>query len=228
MEYIASKMAFMTAALDYIARTTPIFLAFSALLAYYYREKIKSILARSLAREIEELKSKFAIEIAEHQARLGRELEAYKVSLIAETEKIKAAQDVKKSIAIKFSERRFQAIASMLDVHMGLDTDIGSLLTSEDGDPDFYTAEKKRIIERLKNYTKTFDSAVLFISPELRKHALDFRMASWDSLKSRETSSDPKLKNDTPEIQKLMAISVELERELKQAISNFENFLPTP
>lgn len=39
-----------------------------------------------------------------------RELEAYKVSLIAEAERAKAYQDVRKAMAVRFAEKRFQAI----------------------------------------------------------------------------------------------------------------------
>jgi hypothetical protein len=56
-------------------------------------------IAHWLNRDIEKIK-----------ARHARELEAYKVSLIAETERAKAAQDVKKSMALLIAEKRFAAL----------------------------------------------------------------------------------------------------------------------
>lgn len=56
-------------------------------------------LAHWLNRDIEKIK-------AEH----NRQLEAYKVSLIAEAERAKASQEVKKSMAIRIAEKRFEAL----------------------------------------------------------------------------------------------------------------------
>lgn len=59
----------------------------------------KSHLAHWLNKDIERIKS-------QHQ----KDLEAYKVSLIAEAERVKASQDVQKSIAVRIAEMKFDAI----------------------------------------------------------------------------------------------------------------------
>jgi hypothetical protein len=115
--------------LDYASKATPVVLTIAGLFGYYYREKLKVILAKSLAVDVERLRHQFARELADHTTTLQRELESYKVSLIAEAERAKAAQDVRKAIALRTAERKFAAIAALLDVHLGLDTDIGSLVT---------------------------------------------------------------------------------------------------
>lgn len=71
----------------------------------------KSQLAHWLNKDIEAIKAK-------HQ----QDLEAYKVSLIAEAERAKAAQDVKKSMAVQMANKRFAAIdklhLSSSDIHL--------------------------------------------------------------------------------------------------------------
>lgn len=59
----------------------------------------RSQLAHWLSRDLEKIKAQHA-----------RELEAYKVGLIAEAERAKASQEVKKSMAIRIAEKRFEAL----------------------------------------------------------------------------------------------------------------------
>lgn len=225
LESISSNITQYTNALDYAARSTPFFLVLCGLLAYYYREKIKSLLARSLSVEIEQLKAEFAKDLAQHQSALQRELEAYKVSLIAETEKIKAAQDVRKSIALKFYERRFQAITSILDIHMGIDTDLGSLLSANYSDNEtLFKEDRESIRERLRVYGEVYHSSIIFISNELREHVLDFRGVAFELLSLRKTAADPAIEKDNEAISELLELATNLEGELKKSILNYENF----
>lgn len=225
-ESFSQSVAFFSEFLDYLAKATPLALVLGGLLTYYYREKIKVVLARAVSRDLEEQKAKLAMELATHTAGLHRELEMYKVSLIAETERIKAEQDVRKSIALKVAERRFSAIARLLDVHMGLDTDIGALITSEQSfekdDKIDFLKRKSELHERLSKYTEASDAAQIFISTELRGHVSAVRRAAYSALALRSGSETPKVPSDHKNIDTLLSASIGLETELKDLLSAFE------
>lgn len=75
----------------------------------------KAQLSHWLTKDLEALK-------AQHQ----RDLEAYKISLIAEAERAKASQEVRKAMAVKIAEKKFAA----LDVlHRALDPQAMQLLS---------------------------------------------------------------------------------------------------
>lgn len=78
----------------------------------------KSQLAHWLNQDIEAIKAK-------HQ----QDLETYKVSLIAEAERAKAAQDVKKAMAVQMANKRFAAIdrlhLSSSDIHLKISAFMG-------------------------------------------------------------------------------------------------------
>lgn len=212
--------------LDYLSRATPIVLILGGLLVFYYREKIKAIIARSLSHELEELKAKLAKDLATHTASMQRELEAYRVGLIAQTERTKAEQDVRKSIALRAAERRFSCIARLLDAHIGIDTAIGALVSSaQAGDRvsiAHFSERWNKLHERLTEYSSATDAAQLFISIELREKVLGVRGAALDLLMLRTTCTAPLLPPSHGAIRDLLDKSVTLEQELRRLIEAFE------
>lgn len=64
-------------------------------------------------RDLEEVKSRYSRQLEEEKALYQRELEAYRTSLIAQTEAIKAAQDVKRSMAIAMTAKQIEAMHSL-------------------------------------------------------------------------------------------------------------------
>ncbi len=70
----------------------------------------RSQIAHWLNKDLESVKAKHQSDLAEANAGYQRGLEAYKVSLIAEAERVKASQDVRKAMAIKIAEKRFNSI----------------------------------------------------------------------------------------------------------------------
>lgn len=110
--------------LDCLARGTGIVAVLAATLGYVFREKWKQLLRRSLASDIERLKADLARQNAEHSAQLlpqleqikhdfQQKLEAYKVSLIAEAEAAKAASELRKTIALRYSEVEFERLVAL-------------------------------------------------------------------------------------------------------------------
>lgn len=70
----------------------------------------RSQLAHWLNKDIERVKAEYQAKLEADKAVLQRELEAYKISLIAEAERTRAAQDVKKARALRIADKQFSAL----------------------------------------------------------------------------------------------------------------------
>jgi hypothetical protein len=114
----------MTEFLDWLARAVGVTGALVAIVGYMFREKWKQVLQRSLATDLERLKGQLSKESAEHAASLTpqielikhdfqQKIEAYKVSLIAQTEALKAQQELRKSLALRYSEIEFERLIAL-------------------------------------------------------------------------------------------------------------------
>jgi hypothetical protein len=110
--------------LDWLARAGGIIALLLTALGFIFKEKWKQILQRSLAEDLERLKSELSKSQAEHAASLTpqleqikhdfqQKLEAYKVSLIAQTESVKAKSELRKSIALKYAENEFEQLMKL-------------------------------------------------------------------------------------------------------------------
>jgi hypothetical protein len=212
--------------LDYASKATPIVLTVAGLLSYYYREKIKSVLAKALAVDVESLRHQFAKELADLTAAHQRDLESYKVSLIAETERARALQDVRKAVALRAAERRFGAVAAVLDAHLGLDTSISSLVqmpqsTEPNAIKDFLQ-RRQQLIDRLSKYNVAYSAAQLFLPVGLRLKILDVTRASHDVLALRKEAGSPAVASDHEQVRTLLRTSLDLEDDLRQLIQEFE------
>jgi hypothetical protein len=88
----------------------------------------KSQLAHWLNKDIEAIKAKHQQDLAEKQAQYQRELEVYRMSLIAQVEAIKAGQDVRKTMALRVAEKRFEAIFGIHKLLNGVSVDLLALM----------------------------------------------------------------------------------------------------
>ena len=225
-ESLARAIASAVDFLDFLTRATPVVLVLGGFLAYYYREKIKSILAKSVAKDVEVLKADLNKQIAEHTSKLQRELEAYKVSLIAEAERIKANQDVRKSLALKVAEQRFLAISRLYEAHLGIDTSIGALVgTRQSQDPTDlarYLERKRDLNNRLIKYTEASDGAVLFASQELRTKVMAVRSSANTVMDLRIDCRSEPISAENPDVSNLLVLASDLEDHLRSLLSEFE------
>ena len=76
----------------------------------------KSQLAHWLNKDIERIKAAYQAEMAEKQAQYQMSLEAYRTTLIAQAEATKASQEVKKVMAVKMAELKFETIKELRSV----------------------------------------------------------------------------------------------------------------
>lgn len=226
VESVSDALHFLAFFLDYAARLTPVLLALGGLLGYYYRERIKAVIAKSLAIDIESLRHQFAKELAEHSSKLERDLESYKVALLAEAERVKAAQDVRKTIAVKAAERRFSALVALMDAHFGLDTDVGSIVTwDRSEEPEMkklFLKRKSELQSRVAEYARANDNAQVFLSRDMRVKVIGVRRAFLDVLALRDGIDGEPVSKEHPAINALLERSIDLERDLAKLLEEFE------
>ncbi len=169
--------------LDWLARAGGFLALLVALLGFVFREKWKQILAKSMAADIERLKADLAREHAEHSANLAprleaakydfqEKLEAYKVSLIAETERIKAQNELRKSFAMRLTEVEFERLIE-------LESSLASIYSLVLGRAKALTKDKNvqhmvDVNKRLGELDLAMDKAEMFMPLEDRREMLDF------------------------------------------------------
>ena len=76
----------------------------------------KSQLAHWLNKDIEGIKAQHQQALADKQAQYQRELESYRTLLIAQAEATKATQEVKKVMAVRMAELKFETIKELRNV----------------------------------------------------------------------------------------------------------------
>ena len=127
----------MTDFLDWVARGTGVIAVLLTVLGFMFREKWKQLLQRSLSADLERLKAELTRDNAEHAAKLlpqfeqvkhdfQQKLEAYKVGLIAQAEAAKAQSELRKTIALRFSEVEFERLIALELLLAPIGTDIAA------------------------------------------------------------------------------------------------------
>ncbi|CAD5374852.1 conserved hypothetical protein [Rubrivivax sp. A210] len=175
--------------LDWLARATGVAAVLLALIGYMFREKWKQILQRSLSSDLERLKAELSRENAVHAASLlpqfeqikhdfQQKLEAYKVGLIAQAEAAKAQSELRKSIALRFSEIEFERLVNLELLVAPIGTDIGAI---GDIDPQYKTLEQRtKALADIRALGIATEQAEMFLSLEDRMELTVFRRALLD------------------------------------------------
>lgn len=91
----------------------------------------KAQITHWLNKDMQEMKARHQQELANKQAEYQRELESYRTSLIAQAEAIKASQDVKKAMAVKIAEMKFDAIQKLHEAAAGMGVMLSLIEASE-------------------------------------------------------------------------------------------------
>lgn len=106
---------------------------------------------------------------AQHQ----RDLEAYKITLIAAAERAKAAQEIRRASALKMLEMKVDALKRLHSAHRGLGTE---LLAFASMPASFKTPERCTAIEaRVEEFAEATVGIELFIEPGEHRVFLNFR-----------------------------------------------------
>lgn len=174
----------MTEFLDWIARGTGVIALLLTVLGFMFREKWKQLLQRSLSADLERLKAELARDNAEHAAKLlpqfeqvkhdfQQKLEAYKVGLIAQAEAAKAKSDLRKSIAMRFSEVEFERLIALELLVAPIGSDMAAMAGIE---TRFKTHEQAlQALNKIGAMGAAVEQAEMFLTNEDRMELALFR-----------------------------------------------------
>lgn len=121
----------------------------------------KTRISHWLNKDLEALKNQYA-----------RELEAYKVQLIAQTEQIKATNEVKKAGALKVLELRYQSITSLITTITGTQSNFAAVTSAK---PENKTEEDfMKCYAAIDELNRAFEKANPFLSREQKATIVEF------------------------------------------------------
>jgi hypothetical protein len=121
-----------------------------------FQEPIRRFFEKGMLKDLERVKN-------ENQ----RDLEAYKVSLIAEAERYKASQDVKKSGALRVVEKRFSALDALHRATLGNGSDFFTALTIR-GSEQQHAEERMKLHTRIAELRAAMHASDIFLTREQR------------------------------------------------------------
>lgn len=123
----------------------------------------RSQLSHWLNKDIERIKTEFQRELQIEKATLERELEAYKVFLIAEAEKVKAAQSIKTAGALRMMELKFDALTGLFKAIREYTSNSISYCTLVFPNFEIYVSQRTQITEKMMNAAAAIENAAPFI-----------------------------------------------------------------
>ena len=163
--------------LDWVARAGGVIAFLTALLGFMFHEKWKQLLQRSLSEDLVKLKNELAKSQMDYAASLTpqlesikhdfqQKLEAYKVSLIAEAEAVKAKGELKKNLALRYAEIEFQRLVNLEGVVSSIATEFLSMASI---DTKFKREENSlEAITRIRELGNAMNEAAMCLSIEER------------------------------------------------------------
>lgn len=185
-------------------------------------ELTKTNLSTALEQAKASMQRDHAALVAQHQ----RELEAYKVSLIAEAERMRATQDVAKALALKVAEKRFEALANLHDSLAGLAAGACALVHKEFDEGGWKHLEQ-RMTDQFGAYSTAMGRAAPFIPVQVHIAALELagKIAAIMSIRSTFRSTERLKDNDQRGLDCVCA-SREIELMLHDLLIGYEQMLP--
>lgn len=222
--------------LDWLARAVGVVGALIALLAFMFKEKWRQVLQRSLAQDMERLKGQLTREAAEHAASLTpqietikhdfqQKLEAYKVTLIAQAESAKAQSELRKSIAIRFSEIEFERLVALERTLARIGSRTLALGAVDTNAKDL--DQQKGCLQEITELGALTSQAEMFLTSADTLEILDLRRALIDFLGLYVGPQKPKSDPDSPLEKEIVALSVSTHSKLKDRIRELGT-LPHP
>jgi hypothetical protein len=223
----------MTDVLDWLARGTGVAAVLLALLGFMFREKWKQLLQRSLSVDLERLKAELARDNAEHAAKLlpqfeqikhdfQQKLEAYKVGLIAQAEAAKAQNELRKTIALRYSEVEFERLIALELLLAPIGSDIAALALI---DVQYKTMEQcSEALKKIQALGSADERAEMFLSTEDRLALRAFRQTLIQHLNSYVGLGKPSPAVNDPLHQQLISQAAATHRKLKRQIQALGTF----
>jgi hypothetical protein len=213
--------------LDWLARAGGVIVVLTTVLGFMFREKWKQILQRSLAEDLERLKSELAKKQVEHAASLTpqleqikhdfqQKLEAYKVSLIAEAEAVKAKGELRKNIALRYAEIEFQRLVELEHILSSIASEILSMATVAAE----YKLDKNRgeAIELMHELGRAMNGAGMYLTTEERLGLSRFRKTLVDIMATYIGPGAPVLPDDDKKATDLGVASTRVQEVVQKRI----------
>lgn len=215
--------------LQWLAKAGGIVTIIITLLGFIFKEKWKQILQRSLLEDVERLKDSLVKSQAEHAASLTpqleqikhdfqQKLEAYKVSLIAQAEAVKAKGELKKSIAMRYSEIEFERLIVLERIIASIASEIGSFATIDIKHKNLKHVDQS--YEKIDQLNTACLEVEMFISLEDHADHLVLRKELLDIISKYVGPNLPSLPNDGPEITSLITAASNAHTKLKNRIKS--------
>lgn len=186
-------------------------------------EATKSQLSKDLEAAKAMMQREHAVLLAQHQ----RELEAYKVSLIAEAERARATQDVAKALALKVSEKRFEALSTMHDSAAGLAASACAFAKCSFPDADSWARSYAATSKEISTFTTATTKAAPFLTLDARGKALSLSGLALELVMMRDDLRSPTLTEEDPRGPACMRSGTEVEQNLQRLLIAYEAMLPT-
>jgi hypothetical protein len=213
--------------LDWVARAGGMVAILFVTLGFVFREKWKQILQRSLSEDIERLKSELVKSQAEHAASLTpqleqikhdfqQKLEAYKVSLIAQTEAVKAREELRKTIALRYAEIEFERLVAFERAAGPITSYLLSLATVDVTNKS--VEDSNQALHRLRSLGVAADEAEMFISSEDRVLIIELQQRLLAVASDHIGYQKPVLTQDWVKRSGLLELSCRIHSSLKQRI----------
>lgn len=163
----------------------------TGLVAFFLREKIKQRLARSVALELEKERAELARDQLKYSSELQREMEAYRVSLIAEGERIKAQQQIRTAVALRIAEKRYTALSDINKAMASLHYDVSVLLDlPQDMSAVGYKERWRKQVSALVEARVMRDECAAFLSPTMLERCYALTRSVAAGLNSRKAVGD--------------------------------------
>ncbi|MFC7459623.1 hypothetical protein [Hydrogenophaga defluvii] len=219
--------------LDWVARGSGVIAILLTALGFMFREKWKQLLQRSLSADLERLKAELARDNAEHAAKLlpqfeqvkhdfQQKLEAYKVGLIAQAEAAKAQSELRKTIALRFSEVEFERLIALELLLAPIGTDIAAIGSI---DMSFKTHEQvSDTLAKIRALGAAVEQAEMFLSTEDRKEINTFRATLLEFLNAYAGPNKPVCAPDDPLREQLIDQAASTHGKLKRQIKALGTF----
>ena len=197
-----------------------------ALFAFFFKEKIKQRLAFSIASRIEKEKADLARDHAKYLLELEQAAQTYRLSLLAETERLKAHQHLKTTVALKLSERKYAAICEVHGAYASLPPQIYSIACTKfdykEASSEFFDSLHEQARAGVDDAIKVLKLNRAFILPELFKSGSNLTTAMINILALRDDFSSAVIDKVDPRLIDLARKFSEFEGEISKSLKEFE------
>jgi len=197
--------------------------ALVGLVTFFFREKIKHSLLESMQMRLEGEKAQLARDHARYSAQLSKDAENHRVSLIAESERLKADQQIKTSLSLRLAERRFESICAVHTSIAGLPPAARSYaVTIFSGARAEFDKRHSAVNQMIEDASDALKMNRAFISPDLFKAGLDVTSAVVVVLGLRLHFDDAPLNESAPEVRALVTTYRRFEASLSSSLEPYD------